>query len=435
MTLSFLACAFLPLFKGGLKDPAKTDSYRAVAGASVILKIFDYVILIIWGDLLGSDSLYFGYKQNTSTPQCSWLVMEVAGYYQRHGTPCMVALLDCSKAFDMCSFKIIFKKLLDRKLPAIIVRCLAFIYQQQVSWVRWGDANSSSFGILNGTRQGSVLSPCIFSIYMDELLQELRHLGLGCHIGGIFMGATIYADDVLLLAPCRTALQLMLKVCENFAIKNNLKYSSDPNPAKSKSKCMYMCGKSKVRYPAQLVLNGQTLPWVTTAQHLDHSLSQLSDMEQDARVKRVLFIDKATDIQQMFSFAEPFQVLQAINTYCGHFYGAMLWDLYGDEAMKVFRSWNTAVKDVWGVPRSTHTYLVEHMLGLGLPSVKHKLVCQYVGFFRKLQSSASWEVRVLSQIVARDAQSVTDRNLLHIKKEYCLDPWSMTVGAFKEASS
>ena len=138
VTLSFLACAFLPLFKGGLKDPAKTDSYRAVAGASVILKIFDYVILNIWGDLLGSDSLQFGYKQNTSTTQCSWLVMEVAGYYQRMGTPCMVGLLDCSKAFDMCSFEIIFKKLLDRGLPAIIVRCLIFIYQQQVSWVRWG---------------------------------------------------------------------------------------------------------------------------------------------------------------------------------------------------------------------------------------------------------------------------------------------------------
>ena len=30
-------------------------------------------------------------------------------------------------------------------------------------------------------------------------MQELRHLGVGCHIGGVFMGATIYVDDVLLL--------------------------------------------------------------------------------------------------------------------------------------------------------------------------------------------------------------------------------------------
>ena len=196
--------------------------------------------------------------------------MEDAGHFLRQGTPCVVALLDCSKAFDMCSFKIIFNKLLGRDIHAIIVRCLVFIYQQQTAWVRWGEANSSPFGIGNGTRQGSVLSPCIFAIYMDELLAELRHLGVGCHIGGMFMGATIYADDVLLLAPCRTALQLMLKVCEDFALKNNLQYSSDPNPQKSKSKCLYLCGKSSVRYPAPVLLNGQALPWVSTAPHLGH---------------------------------------------------------------------------------------------------------------------------------------------------------------------
>ena len=266
---------------------------------------------------------------------------------------------------------------------------------------------------------------------MDELLQDLRHQGVGCHVGGIFMGATIYADDVLLLAPCRTALQLMLKVCEDFALKNNLMYSTDPNPAKSKSKCLYMCGKKAARYPAPCTLNGESLPWVSTAAHLGHELSQLANMEHDAKVKRGIFIDKSTDIRDMFSFAEPFQALQAINTYCGHFYGAMLWDLSGDSAGQVCRSWNTAVKLVWDVPRATHTYLVEHLLGLGLPSIRHKLSCQYVGFIQKLRTSASKEVRILSEIVGRDAQSVTGRNIMHIREEYSMDPRSWSVDKFK----
>ena len=46
VTMSLLACAFLPLFKGGLKDPSKTDSYRAIAGASLLLKLFDNVVLL-----------------------------------------------------------------------------------------------------------------------------------------------------------------------------------------------------------------------------------------------------------------------------------------------------------------------------------------------------------------------------------------------------
>ena len=53
------------------------------------------------------------------------------------------------------------------------------------------------------------------------------------------------------------------------------------------------------------------------------------------------------------------------------------------------------------------------------------------GVVELCRTSASWEVRVLSQIVARDAQSVTGRNLLNIGLEYKLDPWSMPVERFK----
>ena len=66
------------------------------------------------------------------------------------------------------------------------------------------------FPIVNGTRQGSVLSPALFSIYMDEILLNLRNLGVGCYVGEVFMGAMWYADDLVLLAPSRTAMQMML---------------------------------------------------------------------------------------------------------------------------------------------------------------------------------------------------------------------------------
>ena len=48
VTLQILTCAFLPLFRGGLKNPAVLDSYRAIAGASQFLKLFEYVILTVW---------------------------------------------------------------------------------------------------------------------------------------------------------------------------------------------------------------------------------------------------------------------------------------------------------------------------------------------------------------------------------------------------
>ena len=117
-------------------------------------------------------------------------------------------------------------KLLKRGVPTIVVRILVFIYSNQEAWVKWGNTHSAKFGISNGTRQGSVLSPAIFSVYIDEILIELRKLGLGCRVGGMWMAAVGFADDLLLMAPSRFAMMNMLNVCEKYAETHNLLFST-----------------------------------------------------------------------------------------------------------------------------------------------------------------------------------------------------------------
>ena len=152
------------------------------------------------------------------------MVMEVAGYFLRRGTPCIVTLLDCSKAFDMCKFSLLFEKLHQKNLPAIVVRALIFVYEEQTAWVKWGNTRSEQFRIVNGTRQGSVLSPALFSVYMDDLIVRLRRAGVGCHMGGVFCGVVGYADDLLLMAPSRSGMDTMLRICEQYAAENNLEF-------------------------------------------------------------------------------------------------------------------------------------------------------------------------------------------------------------------
>ena len=132
VTPSLLACAFLPLLKSSLMDPADTISYRAIAGSSLLLKLFDQCVLQLWGHLLTSDSLQFGYKEGTGTVQCSWMVMEVANYYIREGSQPILTLLDCSKAFDMVRYHILFTKLLERGLPAVVVRALIVVMRSSM---------------------------------------------------------------------------------------------------------------------------------------------------------------------------------------------------------------------------------------------------------------------------------------------------------------
>ena len=127
------------------------------------------------------------------------------------------------------------------------------------------------------------------------------------------MGCLGYADDLVLLAPSREAMATMLKVCENYAAVHNLQFSTDPIPSKSKSKCLYMCGKSQnVLYLVKLQLNGKELPWVTTATHLGHELHQNCKMDHDIKIKRALFINASIEIRDTFSFAHPEQILKAV---------------------------------------------------------------------------------------------------------------------------
>ena len=88
--------------------------YRAIAGSSLLLKLFDQSVLLVWGDQLHSDQLQFGFKPRCSTGQPTWLVQEVLQHYLRQGSKPVAVVLDCTKAFDLAQCDILFGRLLDR---------------------------------------------------------------------------------------------------------------------------------------------------------------------------------------------------------------------------------------------------------------------------------------------------------------------------------
>ena len=83
----------------------------------------------------------------------------------------------------------------------------------------------------------------------------------------------IYADDIFLLCPSRPALQAMVKECEDFAKVNNLTFSTDVDPCKSKTKCIIFNRKSiDTEKVVKIQLDGKELPWVNTLKHLGMTL-------------------------------------------------------------------------------------------------------------------------------------------------------------------
>ena len=189
-------------------------------------------------------------------------------------------------------------------------------------------------------------------------------------MAGKWTGATAYADDLLLLSPTRSGMEAMLAVCEKYAAAHNISFSVDANPAKSKTKMLYVCGDMEyAAYPAQIMFCGRLLPYVKTALHLGHTLAQDGTMKQDAKIRRAQYIDRTTDIRDMFHFAKADQMLAAVDKYAGDHYGLMLHNLYDESSEKYFRCWGTLTKLCWDVPRATHKYFVSNLLSVGHKSI------------------------------------------------------------------
>ena len=104
---------------------------------------------------------------------------------------------------------------------------------------------------------------------MDELLIELRKLGIGCKVAGVHMGAVGFCDDMLLMAPTRDGMQVMLDTCQRFALKNNLMFSTDPNPEKRQSESLFVEGRKICRSQSPCSWMGSYC----------HGLSQLFTLE------------------------------------------------------------------------------------------------------------------------------------------------------------
>ena len=124
-------------------------------------------------------------------------------------------------------------KLMQRDMCPLFLRFLMNTYCKQQMRVKWNDTISSTFSTSNGVKQVGVLSSIRFNVHLDELIKILSEQGLGCHLHGQFVGAFIYADDVTLLAPTSTALNVMLETCSNFAQRYDIQLNS------SKTKYMY----------------------------------------------------------------------------------------------------------------------------------------------------------------------------------------------------
>ena len=163
-----------------------------------------------------------------------------------------ICSIDISKAFDKTNHYGVLLKLLKRHTPSHLVDLLQFWLSNCWTCIKWNNCFSDYFCIEFGVRQGSVLSPILFAIYLDDFfnITSTNH----CII--------MYADDILILAPSVTELQRLFHHCENELIMLDMAI----NEKKS------FCLRIGPRFQSQCVritsVNGFKIEWVNKIKYL-----------------------------------------------------------------------------------------------------------------------------------------------------------------------
>ena len=254
----------IPIPKNKLKSINDSGNYRGITLSSIIGKLLDNIILNRYRMLLNTSEFQFGVKSESSITPCTFVLEEVVQYYKNNNTNVYVIMPDASKAFARVEYIKLFSLLVNRKLCPVVCRLLLYMYTNQHLCVKWGSHVSREFCVHNGVKQGGILSPLLFTVYVDVLLLRLKQAGLGCHIGNTFVGTVAYADDVVILAPTVNALKSMLNICDDFGSDYQVLFNSN------KYQLLHYSISRKVI--ENIVHNNQVIECKALATHLGHTV-------------------------------------------------------------------------------------------------------------------------------------------------------------------
>mgnify|MGYP006335670613 FL=1 len=219
---------------------------------------------------------------------------------------------------------------------------------------------SDYFPVLNVVKQGGVISPILFCVYMDDLLVRLSAAGVGCYLGFNFVGALAYADDVVLLAPTPSAMRKLLQICDVYAAEFDITFNPD------KSKCLVIpAHKRRHLYRSMcncfFFIGDKRIENVDSFSHLGHIITSFLDDIDDIRQRRNSFIGQTNNVLCFFNKLDTSVKLKLFKSYCSSLYGSELWSLNSNHVDIICVAWRKALRRILQLPYNCHSYLIPIM--------------------------------------------------------------------------
>ena len=178
--------------------------------------------------------------------------------------------------------------------------------------IRWENTFSTSFCVSNGVKQGGIISPVLFNVYMDDISCVLNHSNIE-GIGGENINLLSYADDLCLVCLSSAGMQKLLKVCSKYATEHSLSYNAN----KSYSLCFKA---TTINFERQTLHIGQiNIPNVSDCSYPSITIS-VKNCDLDLKRQMRKCYANSNKLLRKFVKCSPDMKCYLFKTYCCNLY-------------------------------------------------------------------------------------------------------------------
>ena len=266
-------------------------------------------------------------------------------YFIKRKSNVYCGFIDASKAFDKVLHAGLFVKLMRKGAPKCFINILHDWYSKLFCAVKWENIVTNSFKVLCGVRQGGVLSPLLYNIYVDELTMQLRDSKYGCYIGTVFTGAVSYADDLTVIAASLAHLQHMLDICEKYGRDWDIQF----NPKKT-SLVKFGCNNEVTR---QIYFCNNTVGFTDGVKYLGVDIVAGNSFKCDLdRQKRKFFASANSILQKLGRQRNEVVAVELVKSKCIPIllYGCEIWNVSNTILKSLDVAQNTVFRKIFNVP-------------------------------------------------------------------------------------
>ena len=231
-------------------------------------------------------------------------------------------------------------------MPKKLINLIKFWNTEQRLFVEWGDKSSYHFYMMNGIRQGSLLSPFLYNFYVDSLSNVLNQSGLGCCVGADAVNNLSWADDLVVIAPSAHALSQMMEICDEFAKDHLIIFNT------KKTKCMLINSHRTPIWRTPVVkLSGKRLDFVDEFKYLGHIISSDLSDNKDIQNQNKKLCARGNFVIRKFKMCSNDIKCLLFKTFCYSIYGAALWSTFSAVVMNRLRvNYNNILRRLLNIP-------------------------------------------------------------------------------------